>query len=94
MLHLGADANTKIQKASKSSYLAQAGWMPLHLAARKGHLAMVKLLFEIGADPEARAREMWTPLYVALVWKHKKIARTIARHISNLQNYLVEARKD
>lgn len=93
MLHLGADVNVKVQKARSNGTGARAGLTPLRLAAEKGYLGMVKLLLEVGADPEARVQESLTPLFFALIAKHEKVARTISRHISNLQNCLVDSTK-
>ncbi len=91
LLHLGADVNVKIQQARSNGTRPRAGLTPLHLAAGKGHLTIVKLLLEVGADPEARVQEHLTPLFFALVARHEKVARTISRRISNLQNCLVDS---
>jgi len=93
LLHLGADVNVKVQEARSNGTRPRAGLTPLHLAAEKGHLAMVKLLLEVGADPEARVEESLTPLLFALIARHEKVARTISRRISNLQNCLVDSTK-
>ncbi len=93
MLHLGADVNVKKQQARSNRTRSQAGLTPLHLAAGKGHLAIVKLLLEVGADPEARVQERVTPLFFALIARHEKVACTISRRISNLQNCLVDSMK-
>ena len=93
LLHQGADVNVKVQKAKSNGNGPQAGLTPLHLAAEKGHLAMVKLLLEVGADPEARVQERLTPLFFALTAKHEKIARTISRRISNVENCSVDSTK-
>lgn len=85
LLHLGADPNVKIKTRGP-----RAGLMPLHMAAAKGHLAIVKLLLEVGADPEARGRDGTTPLFFALVARHEEIARTIFERIRSLQVCLVE----
>lgn len=101
LLHLGADVNVKLQKplphseqlkpSSSDNTKPCLGVTPLHMAAWKGHLAIVKLLLQIGANPEARNPQGWTPLYAALVSGHEKISRTISRHISNLHNFLVNS---
>ena len=91
LLHLGADINVKAQKARSNRIRPRPGLTPLHLAAEKGHLAIVKLLLEVGADPEARVQESLTPLFFALKARHEKVARTISRRISNLQNCLVNS---
>ncbi len=93
MLHQGADVNAKVQEARSNGIGPRAGLTPLHLAAEKGHLAMVKFLLEVGADPEARVQESLTPLFFALIARHEKVARTISRRTSNLQNCLVDSTK-
>jgi ankyrin repeat protein len=103
LLHLGADVDVKLQKqsarpgqlkpSSSDNTNAHFGVTPLHMAAWKGHLAIVEILLEIGANPEARMPHSWTPLYVALMSGHEKIARTISRRISNAHVCLVDSRK-
>lgn len=44
----------------------EMGETPLHYAARFGRSAMVKLLLEKGADPNAKAKTDVTPLYFAV----------------------------
>ena len=41
------------------------GWTPLHWAARKGHLAIAKLLMSYGADLNAREKYGRLPIRVA-----------------------------
>jgi ankyrin repeat protein len=93
LLHLGADVNATVEKPRSYGNGPKADSTPLHLAAWEGHLPMVKLLLEFGADPEARVREGMTPLLFALLARHEKVARTISRRISNLQNCLVDSTK-
>ena len=90
--HLGADVNLKVQLRSSGTG-PRADLSPLHLAALKGQLAIVNLLLEGGADPEARVQERWTPLFVALIARHGEIARTLSSRISNLQDCLVDLTK-
>ena len=89
MLHLGADVNLKLRARSNGTE-PRADLTPLHLASLKGQLAMVKLLLEAGADPEARFRKRLTPLFFALIARHGEVARTISSYISNLQDCLVD----
>lgn len=94
MLHQGADVNVKVQEARSNGSWPRVGLTPLHLAAEKGHLAMVKLLLEAGADPEARVQGSLTPLFFALIARHEKVARTISRRTSNLRSCLVNSTKE
>src|SRR5437763_1391475 len=50
LVHLGADVNGPIDLGASEL----AGPPLLHIAARSGNLAMVKLLLEIGANPHQR----------------------------------------
>lgn len=93
LLHLGADVNINTQQARSNETRIPAGLTPLHLAASKGHLAIVKLLLQVGADPEATVEEKWTPLFFALIARHGEVARHISRCTSNLQSCLVESTK-
>lgn len=47
ILHLGGDANTKTHR---SRYERQGILTPLSIAARTGHLGMVRLLLKAGAS--------------------------------------------
>ena len=93
LLHLGANVNIKDSEGNRHRGKPLADLTPLHVAAVKGHLAIVKLLLEVGADPEARDRKSLTPLYFALNARHEKVARTISRRISNLQTCLVNSER-
>ena len=43
------------------------GWMPLHLAARYGHLQVAKILITNKADLNVRGADIGTPLYAAVL---------------------------
>jgi hypothetical protein len=95
LLHLGANVNEREEKESTrplhtfrwgastgaSNTHKRFGVTALHIAAAKGHIASVKLLLELGANPQAAGQCSWTPLYVALATGHEKVARTISRRI-------------
>ena len=93
MLHLGADVNVQHRERVRWEMSSQSGWTALHLAASKGHLALVKLLLMIGADPEARVEKRFTPLFYALFQRHDKVARTISRFTKSLPASLVDSEK-
>lgn len=98
-LHLGVSVNTFFHKSPSSparSLTANEdthhGTTPLHVAAYKGHRTLVELFLDVGANPEARMPNGWTPLWLALMSGNEKIARTISWHITNLHSHLVDSR--
>lgn len=63
LLHFGANVNAK----------DDAGMTPLHLAAARGDLNMVRLLLDASADCDARTDEGDTPLCCAVFWSHPEV---------------------
>lgn len=51
------------------------GQTPLHLAASEGFLDCVEILVKAGADVLAKDSLGQTPLDLACIWCHRKIAR-------------------
>ena len=43
------------------------GWAPSHVAARKGHCAVLKQLHKMGVNMEQRNQNNWAPLHIAVV---------------------------
>jgi len=86
LVHLGADVNRQINlRAPKPARLTL-----LHIAARGGDLAMVKLLFEIGANPNERDSLSRAPLYWPLMTKHEEIAWEISWRMGNLSEFIID----
>ena len=50
------------------------GMVPLSIAAKDGHLDMVKLLVDLGEPPNAADADGFTPLMMALNWNHADVA--------------------
>lgn len=50
------------------------GKVPLSVAAKDGHLDIVKLLIDLGEPPNAADADGFTPLTMALHWNHADIA--------------------
>jgi ankyrin repeat-rich membrane spanning protein len=65
------------------------GWTPLYEAIHQGHLGVVKLLVEEGADVDHVDMAGWSPLYLAAYYGHLEIVRYLAiQVIICLTNYL------
>src|ERR1041385_1244624 len=55
------------------------GWTPLNWAAGSGHLDIVELLLEHGADPLAVGRDLRTPQMIALAAGHAEVVKRLRR---------------
>jgi ankyrin repeat protein len=86
LVHLGADVNRQI--SIRAPELTRPTL--LHIAAKIGNLAMVKLLFEIGANPNERDGLSRTPLYWSLTTGHEKIALEISLRMENLSEFIID----
>jgi hypothetical protein len=93
LLDLGADANLRLERRPANLYemiaaeanhicIVVVGMTVLHIAAQRGYLAVVKLLLERGANPEALSKHSRTPLHVALSTGREKTARIISRSMT------------
>jgi hypothetical protein len=83
IVHLGADINMPLQEPVSHPGETIRYSTAIHIAAKKGHLAVVKVLVDAGANLEARDHRGWTPLFVALASGHEKIARTIGWNLDD-----------
>lgn len=59
------------------SRATDTGLTPLHLAATEGLWECTKSLVEAGADTGARDNRGHTPLELARIWCHRRIARCV-----------------
>ena len=53
------------------------GWTPLHAAASKGNLGIVKILLIKEADPNLQDNEYYTPLHLACISQSKKVVELL-----------------
>ena len=68
LLRLGAEADNKSENNIHT---------PLYYAAHKGHMGVVKVLLDGGANPNVETRNGWTPLHSAVMEGHKDVAKLL-----------------
>jgi len=67
VIEIGAEVNFK----------DNAGYSPLHLAARYGHLEIVKILLQAGAKLDILDKFGWSPLHKAAYREHLEIVKIL-----------------
>ncbi|KAL4648392.1 protein phosphatase 1 regulatory subunit 12C-like [Arapaima gigas] len=61
------------------------GATPLHVAAAKGYIEVLKLLCHCGIDLSAMDRDGWTPLHAAAHWGQGEACRILAEQLCNME---------
>ncbi len=67
-----AEDEARARAATSADHVLGAGLSPLHLAAQGGHLELMALLLQHGADVNARAVDGKTPLHFAICFGPKQ----------------------
>ena len=84
LVDLGADVNTK----RISAYCGT----PLFAAAAKGNFTVVKLLLDLGANPDTAGSRGLKPLYAALSYKHEQVAGLLFNRVRNINAFVTAAK--
>jgi ankyrin repeat protein len=59
-------------------------WTPLHWAAHKGHVDVIRLLLEKGANVNAQDKDRWTPLHWPAVRRDVDVVRLLLEKGANV----------
>jgi ankyrin repeat protein len=100
---LECDPNSSVNLRSPSEIEEATGdWTPLHFAAERGHGGVMRTLLTRGADPDAKSKDLTTPLHLAVrakrtryecVFKKGKLQSTNGAH-KDVVSLLLEHRAD
>jgi ankyrin repeat protein len=66
-----------IESGAEVNQQDKQGWSPLSWGAGKGHLAVVDLLLQHGADPLTVGRDLRTPQMIALAAGHTEVVKRL-----------------
>lgn len=73
------DNGANVNAGARKTFLTPSGYTALHVADRKGHLEVVKLLLDRKADPHAKDGDGNTPLAEARSNKHDQVVKLLER---------------
>ncbi|CAG9770586.1 unnamed protein product [Ceutorhynchus assimilis] len=79
--------------ATKSSLVNEShlktGATPLHVAAAKGYIDVIKILLQCGADIDAQDVDGWSPIHAAAHWGQKEACRLLVENLVDMdaKNY-------
>ncbi len=65
------------------------GHTPLYLAAKQGHLAIVRILILRQASLNSPDNQRWTPLHKAIFWKHTPVTGALIDNGTRLDTQLI-----
>lgn len=80
--------------ANKSSLVddpnPKTGATPLHVAAAKGYLDVIKIVLQCGADVDKQDVDGWTPLHAAAHWGQREAAQILVENHTDMEakNYV------
>ncbi|XP_076271698.1 protein phosphatase 1 regulatory subunit 12B-like isoform X13 [Rhynchophorus ferrugineus] len=80
--------------ATKSSSVnashSKTGATPLHVAAAKGYIDVMKILLQCSADVDAQDADGWTPLHAAAHWAQGEASRLLVENLADMdaKNYV------
>lgn len=60
------------------------GATALHIAAARGYVDIMEILFQSGVDIEKRDNEGWTPLHAAVYWNQKEAIELLFQNNANV----------
>uniref|UniRef100_A0A3B3S6F2 Protein phosphatase 1, regulatory subunit 12C n=1 Tax=Paramormyrops kingsleyae TaxID=1676925 RepID=A0A3B3S6F2_9TELE len=84
--HLMRDARTWLSEGLPSDLRhPKTGATPLHVAAAKGYIEVIKLLCHCGMDVSLTDTDGWTAFHAAAHWGQGEACRILAEHLCNME---------
>ncbi|XP_048842860.1 protein phosphatase 1 regulatory subunit 12C [Brienomyrus brachyistius] len=84
--HLMRDARTWLSEGLPSDLRhPKTGATPLHVAAAKGYIEVIKLLCHCGIDVSLTDTDGWTAFHAAAHWGQGEACRILAEHLCNME---------